>query len=73
MRADGCYIYDADGARYADFARSGALALATVDELTHDEQRQMRQAAELGERLRRGLEELQREFPMLSQMSADTA
>jgi predicted amino acid dehydrogenase len=65
VRADGCYIYDADGARYADFAQSGALALATVDELTHDEQRLVRQAARLGERLRRGLEELQREFPTL--------
>jgi predicted amino acid dehydrogenase len=65
VRTDGCYIYDADGARYADFAQSGALALATVDELTHDEQRLVRQAARLGERVRRGLEELQREFPML--------
>jgi predicted amino acid dehydrogenase len=65
VRTDGCYIYDADGVRYADFAQSGALPLATVDELTHGEQRLVRQAARLGERLRRGLEELQREFPML--------
>ena len=65
MRTDGCYIYDADGVRYADFAQSGALPLAAVDELTHDEQRLVRQAARLGEQLRRGLEELQREFPVL--------
>ena len=65
VRTDGCYIYDADGVRYADFAQSGALPLAAVDELTHDEQRLVRQAAKLGEQLRRGLEELQREFPVL--------
>ena len=65
VRTDGCYIYDADGVRYADFAQSGALPLAAVDELTHDEQRLVRQAARLGEQLRRGLEELQREFPVL--------
>jgi predicted amino acid dehydrogenase len=65
VRRDGCYVYDAEGVRYADFAGSGALPLAAADELTHDEQRLVRQAARLGEGLRRGLEDLQREFPAL--------
>jgi predicted amino acid dehydrogenase len=65
VRIDGCYVYDADGVRYADFAQSGAFPLATVEELSHDEQQLLCRAARLGEGLRTALEELQREFPML--------
>ena len=65
VRTDGCYVYDAEGTRYADFARSGGLLLAIIDDLTHDEQRLVHQAAGHGERLRDRLDELQREFPML--------
>ena len=58
VRSDGSYIYDANGIRYLDFARFGV-------QVAQDEQRLVRQAAALGEQLRRALKRLQREFPML--------
>src|SRR6516225_10382314 len=58
VRSDGSYVYDANGIRYLDFARFGV-------QVAQDEQRLVRQAAALGEQLRRALKRLQREFPML--------
>ncbi len=73
VRTDGCYIYDAEGVRYADFAQSGALPLASVDELTHDEQRLVRQAANSASGSGTGWKSCSASSPCLSQMSADTA